>query len=135
MRAASSRRRTDRRSKLPSTRSRIAQFEQAGELGSPNEWDRYSYSHAEVVLDKLDGRIAGLVAKKGVLPPRAARDIAARALYGYINSYHRSAKNAGLRLTIEARLDAAESVEVLARGYGLGQVVDSWEPDLSRLRG
>ena len=88
----------------------LAQFEQAGELGSPNEWDRYSYAHAEVVLDKLDGRIAGLVAAKGVLPPRTAHDVAARALDGYINSYHRSAKNAGLGLSIEARLDAAESV-------------------------
>jgi hypothetical protein len=176
----------------------LAQFEQAGELGSPNEWDRYSYAHAEVVLDKLDGRIAGLVAEKGVLPPRAAHDVASRALDGYINSYHRSAKNAGLGLSIEARLDAAESVapfltalfavhgrvrpfnkylrwdletyplgdalwgadallprletfvstgalreqqtlfrdvEALARKHGLGEVVDSWEPDVARLRG
>jgi hypothetical protein len=176
----------------------LAQFEQAGELGSPNEWDRYSYAHAEVVLDKLDGRIAGLVAEKGVLPPREAHDVASRALDGYINSYHRSAQNAGLGLSIEARLDAAESVapfltalfavhgrvrpfnkylrweletyplgdalwgadallprleaivstgalreqqtlfrdvEALARKHGLGEVVDSWEPDVARLRG
>jgi hypothetical protein len=176
----------------------LAQFEQAGELGSSNGWDRYSYAHAEVVLDKLDGRIAGLVAEKGVLPPRAAHDVAARALDGYINSYHRSAKNAGLGLSIAARLDAAESVapfltalfavhgrvrpfnkylrweleaypledelwaadallprleaivstgapreqqslfrdvEALARENGLGEVVDSWEPDLACLRG
>jgi hypothetical protein len=88
----------------------LAQFEQAGELGTPNEWDRYSYAHAEVVLDKLDGRIAGLVAEKCVLPVAAADDVAARALDGYINSCHRSAKNAGLGLSIAARLDAAESV-------------------------
>jgi hypothetical protein len=36
----------------------LEQLEQAGEIGSPNEWDRYSYVHAEVVLDKLEGAIA-----------------------------------------------------------------------------
>jgi hypothetical protein len=94
----------------------LGQFEQAGELDSPSEWDRYSYAHAEVVLDKLDGRIAGLVAEKGVLPPNAARAVAARALDGYINSYHRSAKNAALGLSVEARLDAAESVAPFLTG-------------------
>jgi hypothetical protein len=150
------------------------------------------------VVDKLDGRIAGLVAEKGVLPPPIACAVAARALDGYINSYHRSAKNSGLGLSIEAQLDAAESVapfltvlfalhgrvrpfnkylrweleafplgdeawsadallprleaivstgalgkqqslfrdvEALAREHGLGGVVDSWEPDVARLRG
>jgi hypothetical protein len=41
----------------------LSEFEQAGELGTPNEWDRYSYVHAELVLDK-DGRIAEVLAEK-----------------------------------------------------------------------
>lgn len=36
----------------------LSGFEQAGALGTPNEWDRYSYAHAQVVLDKLVGGIA-----------------------------------------------------------------------------
>lgn len=88
----------------------LSGFEQAGTLGSANEWDRYSYAHADVVLDKLDGRIAELVAEKSVLPHGAALEIAGAALDGYINAYYRSAKNAGAGLVVEAHLDAAESI-------------------------
>jgi hypothetical protein len=57
----------------------LADFEKAGAVGSPNEWDRYSYVHVEVVLDK-DGRIAELVAEKSVLPTNVSREVAAAAL-------------------------------------------------------
>jgi hypothetical protein len=88
----------------------VADFQLAGEIGTTNEWDRYSYAHAEVVIDKLNGDIRGLVAEKSVLPSGAAREIAARALDGYINSYYRSAKNFRDDLPVAAQLDAAESV-------------------------
>ena len=88
----------------------LEQFEQAAEIGAPNEWDRYSYTHATVVIDKLDGVIARRVAEKGVLPLEAAREIAERKLGAYLNSYYRSIRNGALGLTDAARLDAAESV-------------------------
>ena len=89
----------------------LSHFEQvAGELGSSNEWDRYSYVHADVVLDKLEGRIAELVAQKSILPHGAACAMARAALDGYVNAYYRSAKNARDGLVTESRLDAAESV-------------------------
>jgi hypothetical protein len=56
----------------------LSSFEQAGAIGSPNEWDRYSYAHADVVLDELGGQIGALVTEKGLLPPVAAREIAER---------------------------------------------------------
>jgi hypothetical protein len=88
----------------------LAGFEGVGELGSPSEWDRYSYAHAEVAVDKLGGRIAELVAEKGTLPPQVAAEIAERELGAYINSYYRSAKNLRNDLFVEAQLDAAESI-------------------------
>jgi hypothetical protein len=88
----------------------LSQFEEVGALGSPNEWDRYSYAHAEVVLDKLDGEIGRLVAEKSMLPAAAATDLAARALDAYINAYYRSAKNLRNGLAVEGHLDAAESI-------------------------
>jgi hypothetical protein len=87
-----------------------SELERAGAIGSSTEWDRYSYVHAQVVLDKLDGRIAGLVADKGVLPPDVARSVAGRALDTYVNSYYRSVKNRRDGLTTAAHLDAAESI-------------------------
>jgi predicted nucleotidyltransferase len=89
---------------------KLGEFERAGEPGSPTEWDRYSYAHAQVAIDKLDGRIARLVAAKGVLGPDAAREIAERELGAYVNSCFRSLKNHARGLTVEAHLDAAESV-------------------------
>ncbi len=91
----------------------LAGFEQAGAIGSSNEWDRYSYAHAQVVLDKLDGRIGDLVAEKGALPSDAARQIGERSLDDYVNSYYRSAKNLRSGLMVEAHLDAAESISPL----------------------
>jgi hypothetical protein len=91
----------------------LTAFEQAGEIGSESAWDRYSYVRAQVVVDKLDGLVAELIEAKSVLPPQAARTIAAEQLDTYINSYYRSAKNHRSGLAIEAHLDAAESVPPL----------------------
>ena len=57
------------------------EFELAGLPGSGSEWDRYSYVHCQLVLDKLDGEISRLVdakahAGRGAKPacsPRRAR--------------------------------------------------------------
>ena len=62
------------------------------------------------MLDKLDGRIAELVAGKSVLLRDAASAMAAAALDGSINSYYRSAKNGLAGLAVEAHLDALESI-------------------------
>jgi hypothetical protein len=91
----------------------LTEFTEQGAVGSATEWDRYSYAHAEVLIDKLDGRIGRLVAEKAVLPTDAAPQIASRALDTYINSYYRSKKNGRSGLTIEAHLDAVESISPL----------------------
>jgi hypothetical protein len=88
----------------------LGDFEASGEAGSPDEWDRYSYVHAVVVLDKLAGRISELVARKATLSEAEAEEIGARALDAYVNGYYRSAKNLALGLADESHLDAAESV-------------------------
>jgi len=87
--------------------------DRVGAIGSENEWDRYSYVNAQVVLDKLGGEIGRIVAEKGVLPAEAARVIAADALDTYINSYYRSARNVAGDLHLAALLDAAESIPPL----------------------
>jgi hypothetical protein len=91
----------------------LSELETAGELGSSSEWDRYSYVDAEVVVDDADGTVARLVRDKSVLPPEAARAIAAERLDDYVNCLYRAAKNARSGLDEEARLDAAESIPPL----------------------
>jgi hypothetical protein len=94
----------------------LAQLAEVAAIGSETEWDRYSYTHARVDVDKLDGRVTELVRDKGRLPADAARGIAAEALDAYVNSYYRSAKAARKGLVAESRLDAAESVPWLLVG-------------------
>lgn len=89
---------------------RVTSFAHAGLPGHGSEWDRYSYVRAELVLDKLDGGIADLVAAKATLSEDEARSIAAHALDDYVNSYYRSARNHQNGLALESHLDAAESV-------------------------
>jgi hypothetical protein len=176
---------------------RLTTFEGAGAIGSSSEWDRYSFVRVPALIDKLDGRIADLIAAKSLLTTQEIGVAAPRDLDGYVNSYYRALKNARAGLSIEAHLDAAESispllgalfamhgrvrpfnrylrwelktaplpeawlaaddllprlagivatgtvteqaalfrdVEGLARSAGYGDVVDSWEPDVSWLR-
>jgi hypothetical protein len=90
----------------------LAQF--AGdETDTELAWDRYSYVHATLALDKLDGRIAQLLAARQTLPRALAPRIAAASLDDYINSYFRALKNAARGLELESHLDAAESISPL----------------------
>lgn len=88
----------------------LRDFTAAGAIGTDTEWDRYSYVHATLVVDKLGGRIAEILGGKQSLAADVARRIAAAALGDYINSWYRSLKSAALGLDLESRLDAAESV-------------------------
>jgi hypothetical protein len=91
----------------------LSEFERAGEPGTETAWDRPSYVHAQVVVDTSGGRVSELTERKRSLPAERARSVAAEQLDDYVNSYFRSAKNHRIGLTLEARLDAVESVPSL----------------------
>jgi hypothetical protein len=82
-------------------------------LGDWPEWDRYSFAHAQLAVDKLDGGVARLVAAIGSLGDAEARGLARETLGAYTNSLYRAVRNAQLDLDLEARLDACESVAAL----------------------
>lgn len=120
---------------------RRSAFERTGLPGSGSEWDRYSYVRCELVLDR-DGEIAGLLEAKARLGEEEARELARAALDDYVNSYYRAARNSANELTLEARLDAAESVPpLLTTLFALERRVRpfnkflGWELDLEPLPG
>ena len=88
----------------------LGDFQRIGVVGSETECDRYSYVHARVVVDKLDGRIAGLVTQKATLTRQEADAVARPALGAYINCCFRSTTNIARGRVLEGRLDAAESI-------------------------
>jgi len=91
----------------------LSEFEQAGEIGSSSEWDRYSYVDAEVAVDDAEGTIARLVREKSVLPVAAARELATERLDDYVNLLYRALKSGRRGLVAEGQLDAAQSISPL----------------------
>jgi len=75
------------------------------------DWDRYSFAHAKVLLDKLDGEFARVVSDLGTLAGTEALARAREALGAYTNSLYRSLRNTSLGLSLAAQLDAARAID------------------------
>ncbi|MFH8839327.1 hypothetical protein [Streptomyces sp. NPDC017868] len=78
-------------------------------VGMPG-FERYALARSRVVLDRLDGDIARILAAKARLTADEASHAAARWLDAYANSLYRSLKNARDGHRTAARLDAADSI-------------------------
>jgi hypothetical protein len=91
----------------------LEEFRSHGLPGSGKEWNRPTFQHVRVEVDKLDGEIRRLVDEKARLTPDDARKLAVEALDGYINMLLRSLKNAEAGRAVAARLDAVESIPFL----------------------
>ncbi|MDI5910477.1 MULTISPECIES: hypothetical protein [Streptomyces] len=73
-------------------------------------WERYALARARVLVDRLDGEIAEIVAAKALLGEEEALHAATGPLDAYANSLYRSVKNARDGHPLAARLDAADSM-------------------------
>ncbi|MBG0823811.1 hypothetical protein HS048_24120 [Planomonospora sp. ID91781] len=87
----------------------LTEFRTAGMPG----FERYALARAKVVLDRLDGGIARILAAKARLDTGEAFRSSAEWLDAYANSLYRSVKNDRDGHALAARLDAADSVRFL----------------------
>jgi hypothetical protein len=87
----------------------LSRFKAAGMPG----FARYALARSKVVLDRLEGGIAAILAEKRTLGAEEARRTAVECLDGYANLLYRSAKNHRDGLVLAARLDATESLGYL----------------------
>jgi hypothetical protein len=88
----------------------LAEFRTRGMPGRPDSFARYSYVHAEVLFDRLDGALARILDEKRALGADEARDAAAGWLDAYVNQTYRSLKSYRDDRPDLGHLDAAESV-------------------------
>lgn len=86
-----------------------AEFATYAEWGTPFAWDRYSFAHAQVVIDKT-GDVGRWVSEKGRIPERHRRDFVASSLDAYINASYRSLKCLDRGNRLGARLEASEAI-------------------------
>ncbi|MEU9879261.1 hypothetical protein [Streptomyces phaeochromogenes] len=87
----------------------LDEFRAAGMPG----FERYALARARIVLDRLDGGIAQILARKARLDADDAFREAGEWLDAYANSLYRSVKNARDGHALAARLDAADSIRFL----------------------
>ncbi|MCZ4507541.1 hypothetical protein O3Q52_04805 [Streptomyces sp. ActVer] len=81
-------------------------------VGTPG-FERYALARARIVLDRLDGGIAQILAGKARLDADDAFREAGEWLDAYANSLYRSVKNDRDGHALAARLDAADSIRFL----------------------
>jgi hypothetical protein len=74
--------------------------------------NRYIFAHAQVVLDRLGGRVSALLREAATLPERELDNLPVM-LDAYINLLYRSIKNGRDGRDVAAHLDAAMSVNLV----------------------
>ncbi|MGW7541533.1 hypothetical protein ACWGKQ_10510 [Streptomyces sp. NPDC054770] len=87
----------------------LTEFRGAGIPG----WERYALARAQIVLDRLDGGIARILADWARLDADEAFRGSGGWLDAYANSLYRSLKNHRDGRALAARLDAADSMRLL----------------------
>ncbi|MGC4891495.1 nucleotidyltransferase domain-containing protein [Micromonospora sp. DT227] len=78
-----------------------------------DEWQRYAFRGAEILLDRTDGELAALVSAQATLTETEAATWAREGLDGYVNLIYRAAKNRRAAEPVLARLEEMESVSWL----------------------
>ena len=90
----------------------LGQFQAYAEWDGPQAWDRYSFAHARVDIDKT-GEVQALMDAKACVPAAARAAFIDAALDHYVNQVYRALKNFRDGRPIAARLEAAESIPPL----------------------
>ena len=89
----------------------LSEFATYADVGSADEWNRYTFAHVEPVFDRTDGVVSGLCAAKEWLPDELAAERAALGLDAYCNLHYRAMKSIhNDDAPLAGQLDAAESV-------------------------
>jgi len=88
----------------------LSELKEYAELGTECEWDRYSFAHVKVTIDKTDGELQRIIDEKGKIPKNHLQKYISGYLDGYINAVYRSMKCLRDNYTFGFRLEAASSI-------------------------
>lgn len=81
--------------------------------GGPEAWDRYSYAHVRILVDRTAGLCQQILDEKARVPPEEATSFIDGRLDHYLNQTYRALKCLRDALPSAARLEAAEAVAPL----------------------
>jgi len=92
--------------------STLDQLRAYAEWGGAEAWDRYSFAHVRVDIDKTS-QVQAIVDSKACVPADARAGFIDASLDHYVNQLYRALKNARDGRPIAARLEAAEQIPPL----------------------
>ncbi|CAN5880890.1 hypothetical protein BH11PSE1_BH11PSE1_27430 [soil metagenome] len=78
--------------------------------GGPDAWDRYSYAHVRVLVDRSGGLCQRIIDEKACVPTSEVAGFIDRSLDHYLNQTYRALKCLRDGLPLAARLEAAEGI-------------------------
>nr|QQZ49259.1 hypothetical protein JKL49_19455 [Phenylobacterium glaciei] len=87
--------------------------------GGPDAWDRYSYAHVRVLVDRTDGFCQQIINEKSCVPPAEVAGFIDRSLDHYINQTYRALKCMGQGLPSAAQLDRQRGSPLLDAIFAL----------------
>ena len=90
----------------------LTELKEYAELGTECEWDRYSFAHVKVTVDKTDGELQRIIDEKGKIPKKHLQKYISGYLDGYINAVYRSMKCLRDNYNFGFRLEAASSISL-----------------------
>lgn len=91
----------------------VCTLAQLREVPGPSDdawWDRYSFAHAQVLMDRSGGEVTRLVEAWGTLSGPESKGLLESHVDGYVNWVYRSLKNHRDGRLFESRMDAVESL-------------------------
>ncbi len=81
--------------------------------GGPDAWDRYSYAHVRVLVDRTLGLCQQIIDEKACVPTSEVAGFIDLSLDHYLNQTYRALKCLRDGLPLAARLEAAEAIAPL----------------------
>lgn len=81
--------------------------------GGPDAWDRYSYAHVRVLVDRTEGLCQQVIDEKARVPDPEVAGFVDRSLDHYLNQTYRALKCLRDSQPLAARLEAAEAIAPL----------------------
>ncbi len=86
---------------------------------SPEAWDRYSFTHTKILVNKVEG-LAEIIKDKGYIPKNKQKQFIEWWIDGYINGVFRSVKCIRNNNTFGAHLEAVNSIlDLLTLAFGI----------------
>lgn len=88
----------------------FSDFKKYAGFETPEAWDRYSFAHVRILLDRTKGKLKKIIHEKGHIPAKKIRKFIEWWIDGYVNGVFRSVKCIRNGNSFGAHIEAVNSI-------------------------